>query len=845
MILGACSAERSNIFSTAFHNTTARYNAYFYANQRITEVEKAIEENHQNNFNDILMVFSDVDSAVIRSNHEALDECIRKASIAIQRHPNSKWVDDSYILIGKARYYMGDFVNAIETFKYVNTKSKDDDTRHEALVWLMRTFIDYNEENNAIAVSDYLKKEKLNNRNYKLLELTRSYLDQRREDYDEMIKHLILIASDLKKKDNADRIYYIMAQIYQEKGFQSEAYNYYDECLKSNPEYEVSFYAKLNMAQVTDLADMSDVKKIRKYFKKLLKDRKNKEFKDKIYYEMANFEIKQDNYDQAIEYYRLSISTSTNNPRQKAYSYLELGKLYYEHFKEYETAKAYYDSTVTVLPKDDDLYPAVSQRQEILADFVTQINTIHVQDSLLALSKLDTTTLYAFIDQVIEEKRQKAIDEEENRKKAALKNSFAQTNMFNPFMNNNTTSASAGSTWYFYNQNAISLGQSEFQRIWGDRDLEDHWRRSNKSSSNEFTDQAILTTVKDENIEQGEATSLDGQATREQYLANIPFTEAEQDSALRKIEVAYYNLGKIYNFQLDEPRNATESFEILLDRFPSFEHKPEVLYLLYLIYKELDNPKYNEIGDQLVSEFPKTSFAKMVQNPNYREESNIASEKLKKYYKNAYELYEADSMEAALATIDEGIRNYPDNSFRDNIELLRILILGKTESLFKYKYELQQFENRFPESELINYVNELLETTEEFEERIAKEQEIKFYPFTDEVHFFVVIYPSEKELNEKLINTIDQFNTSHGMADDLKSGNLSFDEDQSLILINEFKNENRAISYYETFNTGNSPLDEFGSFKFHNFVISKENFEILYRTKGLEEYLSFFKKNYP
>jgi tetratricopeptide (TPR) repeat protein len=156
------------------------------------------------------------------------------------------------------------------------------------------------------------------------------------------------------------------------------------------------------MAQVTELADQNDVKKTRKYFLKLLKDRKNEEFKDKIYYEMANFEIRQDNFDRAIEYYKSSVSSSLSQiPVRKGYSYLRLGEIYFDHFKNYETAKSYYDSTVTVLPKDDDLYVPVSERQVILADFVNQINIIHLNDSLLLFQKWILRAFMLYLDEVI------------------------------------------------------------------------------------------------------------------------------------------------------------------------------------------------------------------------------------------------------------------------------------------------------------------------------------------------------------------------------------------------------------------------------------------------------------
>ncbi len=843
-LLIGCSPERKNFVSKSFHNTTARYNAYFYASERLQEVEDAIESNHKNNFNEILKIFSDVDSGVINSMREQLEEVIKKASIAIQRHPNSRWVDDSYILVGKSRYYSGDFVNAIETFKYVNTKSEDDNARHEALVWLMRTFLDYNEENNAIAVSDYLKKEKLNPVNTRLLELTRAYLYEKREDYDEMVIHLVNVAPGLTKKENTARIHFLIGQVYQQKGFDAEAYNYYNICLKNNPNYELSFYAKLNMAQVTELADQNDVKKTRKYFVQLLKDRKNVEFKDKIYYEMANFEIKQDNYEKGIEYYKSSVASSVTNPRQKGYSYLKLGEIYFNHFRNYETAKAYYDSTVTVLPKDDDKFTSVSERQVILADFVDQIQTIHLQDSLLSLAKMDTSTLYAYLDEVIEDKQKQAEEEAKNREKNLKRGDFTQTDLFNPFSQNNTLTASSGSTWYFYNQNAIGLGQTEFKRIWGDIPLEDHWRRSNKSTTGEFAQEDSNEIMNAENPQESDVAGPIAGNTREQYLATIPFTQEAQQLALMKIEMAYYNLGKIYNFQLEEEAEAAESFEELINRFPESEYTPEVLYLLFLIYKELENDKYLEVANRLTSGFPNTTFAKLVNNPNYREESNIASEKLKSYYKMAYEYYLVDSINQALSTVDKGIELYPDNSFSDNMELLRIFLLAKTDGYYKYQYELQEFDDKFPESELLNYVNELITASEELQTRLATEKEIQYIPYFDQVHYCIFMYPTLEDLSDKIPHEIEDLNKNNWTSGDLKTGNLMFNDSYSMVLINEFANREKAMEYFKMFNEKQSAFENLGPYKFYSFVISEDNFQILYRTKGLQDYMNFFKNNY-
>src|SRR5690606_30571109 len=150
---------------------------------------------------------------------------------------------------------------------------------------------------------------------------------QRLEDYDRMVRNLTAADRLLKKKDRRGRIYFIIGQVYQELGFEAEAYNYYKKCLSTNPEYEVDFYARLYMAQVTEISRNRDVNAARKSFRKLLKDSKNKEFRDKIYYEMGIFELKQNEIDEAIHFLNRSVR-SGNNKRIQGEAYLRLGEIY-------------------------------------------------------------------------------------------------------------------------------------------------------------------------------------------------------------------------------------------------------------------------------------------------------------------------------------------------------------------------------------------------------------------------------------------------------------------------------------------------------------------------------------
>lgn len=851
IVLGSCAPERNTLLSNSYHDMTAHYNAYFIAKEHIKAIEATIEQQHDWNYNLILPIFPQFDSAAASSFTPQIEDCIEKASLAIQRHKGSKWEDDSYVLVGKARFYSLDYQNAVETFKYVNTKGEDDDAKHEALVALMRTFIEYKESNNAIAVSDYLKKEKLNKRNLKNLYLTRGYLYQKSENLNGMVQNLIQAEELITNLKERARINFIIGQVYQSLGFDGEAYSYYKRTLKNNPPYELSFYTKLNMAQVTQLAKSNDAKKIRKYFRKLLKDRKNEEFKDKIYYEMAKFEVRHGNLDLGIDYYNLSVRSSVNNNRQKAHSYLSLGKIYYDSLAKYKTAKLYYDSTLSVLPKDELEYAEIEARQKILENFVNQYTIIQVNDSLLNLSYLSEDSLDRFLTAHIA--REEALEQQrrEEEKKRKRNEARLAANASNPFTQSTREIGSnnfEGTTWYFYNTAAVSRGKSDFRRLWGDRELEDNWRRSSSSGSVGSSEEDDVEVPDDPNKKQDTKTDKPAsdddefKIDKSALIASIPKTEEEKQLLLDEIEEAMYQLGNIYNFDLEEKYNSIETFETMLNRFPASEYRHEVMYLLYLIFRELDNqPKAEFYKNLLINEAPESIYAKLIINPNYRAESQAASEKLKKIYAEAYAEYLNGNYGVAMARANDGLRDYPDNDFVDNMALLKILIQGKSESIYKYQYELNNFIKTYSESELLPYADSLVSASERYQINLVNSTRARFNENLSGEHFFIFAYETDQELSDALPQ---YFNTLIEGNETLKTGNLILDENHSMILISSFEDKTSAVAFNLRVIQENPAEKINKTGKFSNFVITKDNFNILYQTKELDTYLRFYRKTY-
>lgn len=837
LALAACSSQSNTVTSKAFHNTTAHFNGYWYAKEEITKIEKDNLKAHVDDYNDILLVYPPLDSVRAKGYDKEIQEAIKMASLAIQRHPNSKWVDDSYILVGKARLLSLDWGNAIQTFKFVNTKSKDPDARHEAIIQLARTFTEHNEFNNAVAAFDFLEKENLSEENRKNFYLQRAHYYQKRKNYDYTVRNLTQAIPLLKKKDRKGRVYFIIGQIYQELGFEAEAFNFYKKTISTNPEYETDFYARLYMAQVAEISRSRDLASARRSFNKLLKDSKNRDFRDKIYYEMGVFEFKQHNLTEAIRDYNQAVREGSNK-QIDGEAYLRLGEIYYDTLKNYQLSQAYYDSAVSSLPTTYENYQAIQTRQKVLNEFVKNLNIISWQDSLLVMAKMDTALLRKQITTVLESQKKPEV---KSKKKAKAKSSINQVSS----SIRNTDASFELSDWYFGNPTAVAIGQTEFARIWGSLPLTDNWRRSSRALSG-FTraqpDQTVTKTtepVATENVPVVNPVQVEF----DRILRELPRTDSAIAQAHEKIEGAYFALGNIYYFDLKEPDNAIESYEKLLARYPETEYRAETLYKLYLIFKDSNPAKAEQFASELKIRFPDSSYAKILTNPNYLQESGLVAEQQKVIYQQAYNHFTATDYGSAALLIQEAMA-LGKTEFVPNLQLLSVLIVGKTENVSQYQLKLEMFIKENAGTDLAKYAQRLLDSSRAVTLQREKEKGIQYITSFAEPHFFVLVSEKKDAMEEAASKTLEQFNANNFKDSKLKVSTLILNDTYTLTLVSDLDGLAPAKEYYKSFNEKRNTLSGLKNYKFSYFVITKDNFDIFYRTKGIDEYTRFFEKNY-
>ena len=100
-----------------YHNTTARYNGYYFSNNKIKQGMKGMASNLQDDYTQLLPV--DKNELATGSSIPDLDSIIIKLSVVNKLHAKSKWADDCYLLIGESYYMKKDYESALQTFQYI------------------------------------------------------------------------------------------------------------------------------------------------------------------------------------------------------------------------------------------------------------------------------------------------------------------------------------------------------------------------------------------------------------------------------------------------------------------------------------------------------------------------------------------------------------------------------------------------------------------------------------------------------------------------------------------------------------------------------------------------------
>ncbi|MFY7911811.1 MAG: tetratricopeptide repeat protein [Emticicia sp.] len=708
LLAASCSQFSNSPTSKAWHNTNARFNSLIIARDNMKQAEKDLFDKRVENYSALMTIFVPIDSTKSQAVATNLKEVIEKTSLIAERHSNSKYLGEAYILLGKARLLKEDYLNAIEIFKYINSTESKEEDKHAALVWLMRAYTEQKDYDTALKVSDVLRTLDLNKENTRDFYLTKAYLHQRREEFaisaaigEEALKLM-------SRNEQTARVHFAVGQMFDMIGQPAKALPHFAAVAKNRPNYDMEFYARMNTLLDEAASQRGSTAGVQDNFKKMLVDRKNSDLKDKIYFTMGSLEMKKQNYPKAIEYFNSSLRSSKGNSTQDAYTYLELAELYYNHLNKYDVASMYYDSTLTALPKTSTDYERIAKRAISLGDFVKYQKVLIVEDSLQQLAAMNPAALDKSLERIIKQKEEDDRLMQEMAQKIVSQNSLPVERL--------SDKDPEFKRWALYDPLVIARNKSDFQQVWGSRPLDDNWRRKDKEAGSisfkvergvvgqEPTKQAPKQSPEElkKLREEKEALALEGK--KKELYEKIPTTPEKLVASKRKQEEALYQLGKIYKFQFNEPQNATETFLTLLNKFPNTVHEVEVLYLLTLLS---DNQATSPYRKTLIDKFPASTYARQLLRGKVEITSDTES-KANVVYSQAFNLYVNESYESAMKLAEDGLITYTGTSIEDKFAMLRIFLFAKLEQKDAYKQALNEFIQGYPSSGLMPRAKELM-----------------------------------------------------------------------------------------------------------------------------------------
>lgn len=841
LVLSGCSRKKSRFTSRAYHNTTTRYNYFFNAREIKRETERNLYDQHKDDFSELLPLFIYPTEDQAKALYPDMDKIIEKVSTAIDRHSmyirkkeHNRWIDDCYMLMGVARFYKQEYYVGEEVFEYIAKAYKKQDERFEGLIWLARTHVELGNMNKAESYLTLIDEQGVPKQYSSDFNALYADFYIKKRNYDEAITHLEKSLKTTKKKKEKTRYNYVLAQLWLKKKEFGKASDHFTQVIKLKPRYDMLFNAKISRALSFD-SGQEDSESIKKMLRKMVKDGKNEEFLDQIYYALADIAFKEKNEPLGIEYLQKSAAASVSNDKQKALSYLRLGELFYAK-PDYMKSQAYYDSCLTVLPEDYERYESIYVRSKALNNLVENILIVQKQDSLQKMVN-DVDYRKEVIDALI----QKAIEEEEAAK--------LEQSEFNVFENNepNNINANLNNTgkWYFYNQTTMGFGFTDFKKNWGNRKLEDNWRRSNKEIVASFEDDFALS---DSAKTDSTGAKINPKTTEEYYLRYLPLSDSAMSVSHNKIIEAMYASGNIYREDFKDYKNATKSFEGLVERYDTCRYKLPSWYNLYRISLLTDNDvmkaKYRRL---ILDYYPDSEYARIIQDPTYNKVTRENRKRVDNYYSIVFELFRDRKFDKVMVRCDKAKTIFADNHIQDKFDLLAALSLGHVKPLDTFKLALNNVVTNHPQTESSKEAQRILDLIKKGIKVDVGNDNGSSVPYTHkfnaEYQLVLVIPGKDKRANKYKVD-ISNFNQKYYSAKTLNVSNIFINPTQQIIIVKKMSNYEEASDYFKSFKANKDNLNDIHTKGYKYFIITKENFVLFYKNKDIKGYLDFFKKNF-
>ena len=888
-VVTGCSTSRNTAMSRSYQAMVTRYNVYFNGNEAYKKGYEAQEKAKKDNLLEILDLYPLSDEKARSAGKSSFDLAIEKSQKAVKLHsisvkPEKKnkatlteaekafqnkieynpFLWHAWFLMADAQRQNGDFIEAASTYSYITKLYFDEpEIVAEAQYKMAQCYSEMGwiyEAEELFQRSGETKMGLARHQDYQA-RFASHLLNQER--YEEGIPPLE-DAMNRKGVSKYQRIRekYLLAQLYKTTGRDDDAYRMFGKVIRMSPPYDIEFHARIQ--QTETMANGGNIRKIMKKLKRMERDPKNKEKLDQIYYAMGNINLTQGDTVTALDLYNEGLEKSEKASPEKGILLLTMANLYWNR-QDYANASRCYSQAVGMIGTDHKEYETVKLRSEVLEDLVGCTETIKLQDSLQWLSTLPEERVNQIIDQVIEDLREQDRQEEEHRKQeareAARQGASAQMSIEDD----------GGSTggWYFYNKKVVERGKKEFAKQWGNRKLEDNWRRSNKTTlaieernpaAVDELDALDMDTLMDIIVDSLPPMETDPYKP-EYYLQQIPYTDEAKQESDKLISAALLEQGIIYKDRLTEYSFAEKSLLRVTDDYPESDEADEALYNLYLMYSLWGrNIEAANCRTRMQQTYPESEYTIMICDSDYIDNARYGKHREDSIYVVTYAAFREGDSRTVRDNCQKSAIKYPQGQPRAKFMFLdaaSVLQEGQTDT---FLVKLKEIVTKYPQNEISELAGliaqgiqngRILQSTSfgsiwdrrngTAEETVADSLMPEFSDERYEPFIFILAYP-DGELNQnQLLFEVARYNFTNYM---MRNFDLSFETEQGIgmLQVAEFLNFDEAYVYSRNLYDDPEMARKLSGIK--AVIITRKNLEILLKHYSFNDYQEFYEEHF-
>ena len=782
-----------------YHKTNSKFNPLFNGEEALRYGLLDITLNHDDNY--WLRLYVDpyilpvaYESEEVNTN-EFFDRAQDKAILTVQKHSmlikgvqRNNQIARAYLLLGKARYYNGKYLQAIEAFTYLVKNMSGDDLAVEAELWRSKSYLALGQhERAARELINIAYTGSLTNEQYALSQAALADALLREEKDSLATEPLRKAFATEKSAYKRGRYAYLLGQLYEDLNYADSAIVAYQYVLDLNRRLPRELWIHARLAQLKNNTPKDEA--TLKAYKRLLRSDEDRRFRDKIHYFYGTYLLKGADTVNAETELNASLQTMTNDTYLKSliYEQLALNRLDQVAFVK---AGAYLDSTLQNLKEGTRRFRKVTRQLKKLDDIIRYEKTITETDSLILLMDMPKDAQKAVVDAYIEKilaDKEKA----EAESKEGIGESIAMMGDF-----------------YFYNSRQVLNGKLRFQENWTNIALADNWKYNPTKS----------IASGEETLElEGVAETIDSALDPETYLSQIPPPEALDSLQLLQNE-AYYQAGLAYKEQFLIKAFAIDRFNSLLAANPAMHYIPTTLYHMYELYN--DNPtEQSEFRSRIIAEYPESDYAKIIQNPEVLAQTFTANQAA---ISAAKEKFKNQEFKAVIEESERFIPRLRDKELQAAWALLRATALGRLDGLEAYKKALTSLVQSYPKTEGSQKAQTQLDGFDVYNDSVLGARE--------KAKLVIVRTLEDREQSEADKVWLDTWLAEEGIEDLLRVSIDVFDRDVETLVIHGFLSLKSANEMAAILSKSNPRL--LGS---KNIVISASQYRNAFVRKRLEQ----------